>query len=242
MLANEFEDALAGGATLEDAAKKVGFGTRKIEAMDASGHDPKGAAIPGLENSAAILNAAFSIEAGTESSLGELENGGYFMVRVDGVTPAQPRPFDQVKDQVLAAWQKEERGHRAEASAKALADKVNGEADFASAAAEAGISVKSTAPLLRSQAAADAGLTAEATAKLFALKQGETAVVPAENGYAVLRLKDIVPAVPAADPEGMKSVGTELKRTLGNETAMSYEAALHRNYPVHVDRDALQSF
>jgi peptidyl-prolyl cis-trans isomerase D len=242
VLANEFEDALAGGATLEDAAKKVGATTRKIEATDHSGHDPQGKQIPGLENSAPILNATFATETGTESSLGELENGGYFMVRVDGVTPAQPRPFDQVKNQVLAAWQKEERGHRAEASAKALADKVNGGADFTAAAAEAGTTVKSTAPLLRSEAAAEAGLAPEATAKLFALKQGETAVVPAENGYGVLRLKEIVPAIPAADPQGMKSVETELKRTFGNETAMGYEAALRRNYPVDIDRDALQSF
>jgi hypothetical protein len=58
----------------------------------------------------------------------------------------------------------------------------------------------------------------------------------------VLRLKEIVPAVPAADPQGMKSVETELKRALGNETAMGYEAALRRNYPVDIDRDALQSF
>jgi len=66
--------------------------------------------------------------------------------------------------------------------------------------------------------------------------------VPAENGYGVLRLKEIVPAIPAADPQGMKSVETELKRTFGNETAMGYEAALRRNYPVDIDRDALQSF
>jgi peptidyl-prolyl cis-trans isomerase D len=241
-LANQFEDALAGGATMEEAAKKVGFQTRKIEAVDASGHDPKGAEVPGLQNSATVLNTAFATESGTESSLGELDNGGYFMVRVDGVTPAQPRPFDQVKDQVLAAWQKEERSRRAETNAKALAEKVTAGADFAPAAAVAGTSVKSTAPLLRSQAGTDAGLIPEATTKLFTLKQGETAVVPVENGYAVLRLKEIVPAVPAADPQGMKSVETELKRTLGNETAMSYESALRHNYPVDIDRDALQSF
>jgi len=74
------------------------------------------------------------------------------------------------------------------------------------------------------------------------LKQGETAVVPVEDGYAVLRLKEIVPAVPAADPQGMKSVETELTRTLGNETAKGYETALRHSYPVEIDRDALQSF
>ncbi len=240
-LANEFEDALAGGATLTEAAQQGGFEVRKIEAVDASGRDSTGAEIPDLPQALPILSAAFATEAGSESPLGELDDGGYFMVRVDGVTPAQPRPFEQVKDQVLTAWKDAERRRRAEEAAKALAEKVTGGADFATAAAEAGTAVKSTALLLRTEADTAAGLAPEATPRLFELKSGEVAVVPAENGFAVLRLKEVVPAVPAADPEGVKSVEAELTRALGTETVVGYENALRQRYPVEIDRDALQT-
>ena len=240
-LANQFEDALAGGATLEEAAKQTGFEARKVDAVDASGRGPDGAAVAGLAEAPQILAAAFETESGSESPLGELENGGYFMVRVDGITPAQPRPFDQVRDKVLAAWEGEERRHRTEEAAKALAEKVKGGADLAVAASEAGSSIKTTAPLKRTDAATEAGLPPEATGKLFALKPGEVAVVPAENGFAVLRLKDVVPAVPAADPEGLKSVEAELQRAIANDTVASYQNALRRHYPVEIDRDALQT-
>ncbi len=240
-LANEFEDALAGGATLKEAAEQVGFEARTIPAVDVTGRDPAGAAVADLPQRAAILAGAFGTEAGAESPLGELDDGGYFMVRVDGVTPAQPRPFEQVRDQVLAAWQAEERRRRAEEAAKALADKVGGGTDFAAAATEAGTSVVSTPPLLRTEDASAVGLAPEATARLFSLRPGEVAVVPAENGFAVIRLKELVAAVPSADPEGMKSVEGELARALGNEAVAGYENTLRRRYPVEIDPDALQT-
>jgi peptidyl-prolyl cis-trans isomerase D len=240
-LANQFEDALAGGATLEEAAKQTGFQARKVEAVDASGRGPDGAAIPGLAEAPQILAAAFETESGSESPLGELGSGGYFMVRVEGITPAQPRPFAEVRDQVLAAWEGEERRRRAEEAAKALAEKVKGGADFAVAASEAGASLKTTAPLKRTDAAAEAGLPPEATGKIFALKPGEVAVAPAESGFAVLRLKEVIPAVPAADAEGLKSVEAELQRAIANDTVASYQNALRRRYPVEIDRNALQT-
>ena len=135
-LANQFEDALAGGATLEEAAQQTGFAARKIAAVDVSGKGPDGAPVEGVAPQVAA--AAFETEAGAESPLSEQQNGGYFMVRVDGITPAQPRPFEQVKEQVLSSWQNEERRRRAEESAKALAEKVKGAVDFAAAATEAG--------------------------------------------------------------------------------------------------------
>jgi peptidyl-prolyl cis-trans isomerase D len=238
-LANQFEDALAGGATMEEAAQQTGFEARKIAAVDASGKDPSGAELPGLAPQ--MLATAFETEAGTESSLGEAENGGYFMVRVDGITPPQPRPFEQVREQVLNAWQGEERRRRAEEAAKALAEKVKGGADLAASATEAGSAVKTTQPLKRTDAAADAGLPPEATGRLFELKPGEVAVAPAGDGFAVLRLKEIVPAVPAADAEGLKSVEAELSRALGSDLVASYQNALRKRHPVEIDQEALQT-
>lgn len=239
-LANQYEDALAGGASLEEAAAQIGFEPRKIAAVDASGRTPDGTDIEGLD--ARILAAAFETEAGTESPLGESEDGGYFMVRVDGVTPPQPRPFDAVRAEVLGAWLEEERRRRAEEAANALAEKVRAGADFAAAAGEAGSTLKTTAPLGRGgQAAGDAALPSEATGRLFELMPGEIGVVAAGDGFVVLRVKEVIPAVPAADPDGMKSMEAELARALAGDLVASYQDALRRRHPVEIDRDALQS-
>ncbi len=240
-LANQFEDALAGGASLEEAASQTGFEARKIAAVDASGRDPGGVEVQGLAGAAQILAAAFESETGTLSPLGEAENGGYFMVRVDAITPAQPRPFEQVKDQVLAAWQAEERRRRAEETAQALVEKINGGADFAAAAAEAGISVMTTAALKRTETASEAALPPQVISRLFAIKPGEVVLVPGENGVGVLRLKEVVPALPAADPEGMKSLEAELSRALGADLVAGYQNALRQRYRVEIDQGALQT-
>ncbi len=239
-LANQYEDALAGGASLEEAAAQIGFEPRKIAAVDASGRAPDGTGVEGLD--ARILAAAFATEAGTESPLGESEDGGYFMVRVDGVTPPQPRPFDEVRAEVLGAWLEEERRRRAEEAANALAEKVRAGADFAAAAGEAGSALKTTAPLGRGgQAAGDAALPQEATGRLFELKPDEIGVVAAGDGFVVLRVREVIAAVPAADPDGMKSMEAELSRALAGDLVASYQGALRRRHPVEIDRDALQS-
>jgi hypothetical protein len=118
---------------------------------------------------------------------------------------------------------------------------VKGGAYYATPATEAGSMVQTTAPLKRADAAQAAGLPPQATARLFELKPGEAAVVPTDQGFAVLRLKEIVPAVPAADAEGMKSLEAELSRTLSNDVAFAYQNALRQRYPVEVDQDALQA-
>jgi peptidyl-prolyl cis-trans isomerase D len=240
-LSNAFEDALGGGATVEAAAKQVGFEAHKFAAVDANGRTPEGNAAEGLPTVPEFLATAFATEAGTESNLQDLGNGGYFMVRVDGVTPAQARPFDTVQDQVLAEWQAERRQEHTREVAEALAEKLRHGGDFARLAADARTAVKTGKPVLRDQAGEDVGLPATATAKLFQLKPDEVAVEPVDNGFAVLRLKEIVPAVPSSDPEGMKSIKTELQRSLENEAAAQYRNALRSRYPVAIDRAAVDA-
>ena len=116
-VANQLDDALAGGASLEEAAKKLGLPLQTVADVARNGEGLDGKPIADLVGTPQLLPVAFSTDPGQTSS--QIDDGanGYFILRVDQVTPPALRPLDQVKAKVLADWQ-------AEARDKAAADKA----------------------------------------------------------------------------------------------------------------------
>ncbi|MCH9013245.1 MAG: SurA N-terminal domain-containing protein, partial [Proteobacteria bacterium] len=102
-IANQLDDELAAGATIEEAGRSLGLALRYIDAIDRQGKTPAGEPVEDLPPDR-FLAVAFETEAGTESLLTESGGGDYFILRVDTVTPAQLRPLDQVREQVIELW------------------------------------------------------------------------------------------------------------------------------------------
>src|SRR5690606_10345208 len=90
-IANQLEDELAGGATLDEAAATLDLSLSKIPALDSAGNDPAGKPVPEAAEPG-LSEAAFAAEAGDVSPLTDAADGGYYMIRVDDVTPAATRP------------------------------------------------------------------------------------------------------------------------------------------------------
>ena len=87
-LANEFDDTIAGGASLEEAAAALDLPIASFAAVDRSGRSPDRQLVADLEPRQQILAEAFQLEPGSDSLLMETaSNNGYFMVRVDAITP-----------------------------------------------------------------------------------------------------------------------------------------------------------
>ena len=116
-MANQLDDALAGGASLEEAAKKLGLAVQTVPAVTRDGLDAAGKPLADLTSAPQLLPTAFGTDAGQTSPQIEDGAGGYFVLRVDQITPPALRPFDQVKDKVLADW-------TADAQSKAAADEA----------------------------------------------------------------------------------------------------------------------
>ena len=102
--ANRVEDALAGGASIEDAAQEAGIRVTKTEPVDIARKLQSGTAASGLPTDARFIETAFALNKGATSNLVETAEGGYFMVRVDDLVEAAKRPLDQVRAEVEAAW------------------------------------------------------------------------------------------------------------------------------------------
>ncbi|MBV8337939.1 MAG: SurA N-terminal domain-containing protein, partial [Alphaproteobacteria bacterium] len=108
-VANKVDDALAGGATLDDAAAKFGLKTTVIAAADTGGHDPEGKPVTLPLPADEVLKLVFAIDQGQTSRVTETPDGGIFAVQVNSVTPPAVKPLAEVKDQAIAAWQTEKR-------------------------------------------------------------------------------------------------------------------------------------
>ncbi|MFQ5938929.1 MAG: SurA N-terminal domain-containing protein, partial [Alphaproteobacteria bacterium] len=186
-LANALEDTLAGGATLTEAAAYLNLRPVHVSAVDARGQTPGGEPAQDLPEMEELLAIAFETAAGEESRLTETGDGGFFIVRVDSITPAMLRPLEAIRAEVLAAWRAAKRDEAAEARAEAIVQRVNAGTDLVQIAAEAGLEIRTTSPFDRTGAGDD--MPPALLAELFDLRPGQAAMAAGPGGYVIGRLK-----------------------------------------------------
>ncbi|CAM3150655.1 peptidylprolyl isomerase [Paracoccus nototheniae] len=97
--AADYEDLLAGGATLEDLAGDSELDLGQIDWT--ADLVPEEGSIAGYE---AFAQAAATVTATDFPTLTELADGGVFALRLDEIVPPTLRPFEEVRDAVLADW------------------------------------------------------------------------------------------------------------------------------------------
>ncbi|MDW3184393.1 peptidyl-prolyl cis-trans isomerase [Roseobacter sp.] len=95
--AENLDDLLAGGATLEELAADTDMVLGKVDWSTDSAED-----IAAYE---AFRRAALAVTAEDFPQIGQLEDGGLFALRLDAVLPPRPAPFEDVREDVLTHWQ-----------------------------------------------------------------------------------------------------------------------------------------
>ncbi len=238
-MGNKVQDTLAGGATLEEAAEKLNLRLVKAEAVDPQGRGPSGEPIAELPSSTKFLTTAFETPEGTESFLTEMENdAGFFVVRVDDVTPPAVRPFETVRDEVLQAWQAEKKLAAARAKAEEAAAKLKAGEPVDAVAEAFGVTASKTKPFTR-QPGAGADVSPQLAAQVFAQPQGGVAVVSTPTGASVARVDTVVPASPEADPEGFKALKAQMAEAIAADLIDQYVAALNQRFEPTVNRQVI---
>ncbi len=237
-LANDLEDTLAGGATLVEAAAYLNLKPVHVSAVDKSGRTPGGEPAQDLPEMEELLAIAFETQVGEESRLTETGDGGFFIVRVDSITPAMLRPLDSIRAEVLAAWRAAKRDEAAEAQAEAIVQRVNAGTDLVLIAAEAGLEIRTAKPFTRADTEDD--IPSALIAKLFDLRPGQAAMAAGRDGYVVGRLKAVQPADPAVDQAGVNSLSAELSEGMANDLVVQFGGALSDRFEVKIHPQAIE--
>jgi peptidyl-prolyl cis-trans isomerase D len=234
------EDERLGGATLADAARKFSLKPRLIEAIDRNGKDKDGNAVPDLPQNADVLTAAFGAEVhGENEPLRVPNNGGYVWFDVDSITPARDRPFDELKDKVVARWRDDEMAARLKAKATEMLDKIKAGASFADVAAAEKLKVEWRPGIKRG--GTGSGLSPAAVTEVFNTAKDSASSVegatPAER--IVFRLTEI--KVPPLDPQSTeaKRIDDALKARYTEDLIAEYISRLQKDIGVTINQSAL---
>jgi peptidyl-prolyl cis-trans isomerase D len=233
--ANQLDDELAAGGSLADAAQAVGLTAKTVAAVDHEGRDTGGAAVADLPPWPEFLQTAFATQGGEVSLLEETDQGSYFVVGVDSVTPPRLKPVEEVRDAVAAAWTAEQRRKLARERADALLARTSEVASLDQLAA--GLPVTEITPLKRDDRGTSQGISPAIVHALFTAKPGGVAdkVVETPTGFAIVAADEVIEADPSADPDAVAQLRAQLENETRNDLLTQFETALRRDYPVEID-------
>ena len=96
----EYEDQLAGGATLEELAAETLMELSKMSVSTATRD--------GIARHAAFRNAVALLDEDDFPTLANLPDGGIFAVRLDRIIPPELRPLDLARSNVFDSWKRSE--------------------------------------------------------------------------------------------------------------------------------------
>ncbi|OIQ85591.1 peptidyl-prolyl cis-trans isomerase D [mine drainage metagenome] len=243
-LSNDMEDKIGAGAAVEDAATAVGVKPIRITAIDVQGNGPDGSPLP-VSLPAAVLQKMFATAKGDSTDVEKLDNdAGYYVLRVDQITPPAVRPFALIKDKVAAAWSLDQREQAARKLAEAAVAGLNkGEALQAVAdavGAGAGAGKADTTQPFRRIGAPEEPLPPTLPPAVFKLGLGAAQLVDAPDGSAIAaRLKQVIPADPKAEAPLFENFRAQYAKGLGNDLLGSYRQALEQQIGVSINRSLI---
>jgi len=237
-LRDKMEDERGGGASVAEAAKKLGLAAVTLDAVDRSGRQPDGQPAGNIPQGLDVVAQAFNSDVGVDNEPISYR-GGYVWYEVLGITPPRDRPLDEVKDQVTARWREDEIAARLSAKATELAKKLNEGGKLADEAAAIGVQVE-TATGFRRDATLPGVPTGVVTAAFRTAKDSASQTEAAGGSqWIVFRVTDITtPAVDLAS-EDVKKLKDMLQRSLNQEQSAEYVARLEKDIGTTINEAAV---
>lgn len=200
--AQDIDDLLAGGATLEELAQETDM--QQLGKIDWSVNSAEGVAAYD-----AFREAAQNVSPEDFPEVGYLEDGGIFALRLDDTLPPRPEPFDDARDRVITGWTLQQTEAALKAQAETVLAGLTGDADFA----ETGLKVQVENGLTRT-AYLD-GTPPDFMTQVFEMEPGEMRVIGAGERVQIVRLDEVLPPADTPDLEQMRQgYGQQLDQVL----------------------------
>ena len=222
-------DLLAGGATLEEVADETDMDLGSV-AFNAEAEG-------GIVGYAPFRDAAAAVTAQDFPELKNLDDGGVFALRLDGIDPPAVKPLDEVRDEVIAAWTRDETVKRLTALAGELLAQIQNGATLETL----GLVTTAYSGFRRDGYIADT--PAEVVQKVFGMSAGESAAVATGETVHLLTLGGITDADPA-EPEmqaATAALGEQARQGVAGDMLDLFTRALQGSVQITLNQTAIDA-
>lgn len=233
-LHDEIEDARAGGTTLAEIGTRFNLTPVTIAAVDSTGKDASGNAVP-LPGTGDLLAKAFDSDVGVENDVLASGQRGYLWFEVASVTPARDRDLSEVRPAVVTAWLEAEREKKLADLALATAERLRKGETLDAIAAELGLEIKTDPALKRNLATAD--LPATSASEVFTGPVGTVVEAAGTGGNRVVLVVDSI-ATPAffIEAEEIKPIDEQITRQLQDSLLNQLVSQVEKDKGVEINQ------
>lgn len=247
-LGNAFEDSIAGGLTLAEAADEMNLPVVEWHLVDGIGRPQaskeKAFDDKALVGSESVLEAVFETNEGETSPLVENENGDFIVVYVDEVITSEIPAFEDLKETVTKDWRAQERARLAREKAESLMVELQDTPKAVSFKTRK----KASRPLQHvtegdeeTKTEDKSGLSEIERIALFQIEDvNGVTTLPIDNGQRLIRLKQVVISAPK-DDDLIEKRGAYV-RTFKENVLSDYYAKLRNKIDVDVNKDVIDQF
>jgi peptidyl-prolyl cis-trans isomerase D len=226
--AQELDDQLAGGVTLEQMAEETHMTLGTLDWTPESSE--------GIAAYTAFRDVAADVTAEDFPRITQLEDGGVFALRLDERLEERPEPFEQARDDVRAAWTAEQTVAQLTEQAEALVQTLGGTASFEEAGLDATIEENQT------RRAFIEGTPEGFMETVFSLEPGAVTVLPGDGNVVILRLDAIEEAGETDESATLRARLTQqLDQNLSQDLYSVFADDVVRRAGPKVDQRALQA-
>ena len=225
----QVEDLIAGGASIEDLDSQTDLQSGTIEWSETVSDGP--AAYQEFRQ------AAQAAQEGDFPEIVDLADGGLFVLRLDAVTPPELRPFEDVAPEVRATWERQALNEAVATLAQSKAEAIAGGASFE----DQGLA-PNVEPALTRRGAVE-GTPPDFVETAFAMTEGQTRVVPTEEGAVVIRLDSVQPAAddaPAVVAE-QAAIASQVSGSITQDIFAAFSQQLQTGAEIRIDDQAVSA-
>lgn len=235
-----YEDARAGGDTLQEAARKQRMTPVVIDAVDRAARTPDGEILRDLPQSQTLLAQAFDTNVGVESAPINIGSEGFLWFEVLDIIPSRDQTLDEVRARVVEDWKNEQTARALGARGTELKDRVDKGEELTAVAADLGLVTDTKYNIKRSYE--DAVLGSSAIEAAFAGPQGHVALAAAEGGTSQILMKINQVSTPDVPTSGtqLDNLNAAVSRRMGDDLLGQMVALMQSEFGVSYNATAAE--
>ncbi|OUS12355.1 hypothetical protein A9Q97_06065 [Rhodospirillales bacterium 47_12_T64] len=239
-LANQLDDEIASGANLDEAATKLGQVISNYESIDAEGRDRDGFPLIGLAENNKFQEILGQTGTDDDSLLTELDDGGYFILKVNSITPAAPRPLQEIKSELTQAWFESRRNKEAKAIAEKLADESRNGTALQAVTDEAAELIQFGVEINRFSSNVGEALAPALVRDIYKAKKGDVLTGQADGGYLIVTLSGIEQPDLSNQSEQVDAMKSSVEGSYKSDIFAQYLSALREDFGVEINQSSIE--